>query len=111
MRRLTELRENVDQIVIVTDEQQNEGSPFYTELQRYRAKVNPNAKAFVVDLSPYRGAMVPKEDLNTHYVYGWSDQVLSYISAAARGFDSMSAHVAKMDLDRLSVEKEGNERV
>lgn len=111
VRRLTELRENVDQIVIVTDEQQNEGSPFYTELKRYRAKINQHAKAFVVDLSPYRGAMVPKEDLNTHYVYGWSDQVLSYISAAARGFDSMSAHVAKMDLDRLSDDQEGNEKL
>ncbi|WP_172253629.1 TROVE domain-containing protein [Saccharibacillus deserti] len=105
MRRLAELQEYVDQIIIITDEQQNEGSPFYTELQRYRAKINRKAMAFVVDLSPYRGAMVPKEDLNTHYIYGWSDQVLAYISAAAQGFDSMSAHVSRIELDRLQGEE------
>ncbi|MDO3408339.1 TROVE domain-containing protein [Saccharibacillus sp. CPCC 101409] len=100
VRYLTDLRENVDHIIMITDEQQNAGSPFYKELQRYRAKINRDAKAFIVDLAPYRSAMVPQEDANTHYIYGWSDQVLSYISAAARGFDSMSAHVARMDLDR-----------
>ncbi|CAM3508757.1 MULTISPECIES: TROVE domain-containing protein [Saccharibacillus] len=101
IRRLTELREHVDQIIIITDEQQNDGSPFYTELRRYRSSINREAKAFVVDLSPYRGAMVPREDRQTHYIYGWSDQVLSYIAAAAHGFDSMSARVSRIELEHL----------
>lgn len=105
VRRLTELQENVDQIIMITDEQQNQGSPFYRELRNYRSKINRNAQAFIVDLAPYRRSMVPAEDENTYYIYGWSDQVLPYISAAARGFGPMSERVAKMDLDC-----EGNER-
>ncbi|OWA34206.1 RNA-binding protein [Saccharibacillus sp. O16] len=105
VRHLTELRENVDQIIMITDEHQNEGSPFYRELRNYRSKINRNARAFIVDLAPYRGSMVPKEDENTYYVYGWSDQVLPYISAAARGFGPMSERVAKMDLDCLGNEQ------
>ena len=36
-----------DTLIIVTDEQQNAGSPFYKRLRDYRYKVNKDARAFV----------------------------------------------------------------
>lgn len=102
VRKLLAERRAVDQIVIITDEQQNGGSPFYEALRKYRAKVNPNAKAFVIDIAPYRSAMVPPQDLNTFYVYGWSDTVLSYIAQTAKGYGSMVERVAGMELEGSS---------
>ncbi len=86
MRRLLKKRIFVDNIILITDEQQNLGSLFYTNLVLYRREVNPNAKCFVIDVSPYHSAVAPPTDLQTYFVYGWSDRVLQYISLAARGF-------------------------
>ncbi|TVX99099.1 TROVE domain-containing protein [Cohnella terricola] len=99
VRKLLAERRKVDQIVIITDEQQNSGSPFYEALLKYRAKVNPNVKAFIIDIAPYRSAMVPPQDQNTFYIYGWSDTVLSYIAQTAKGYDSMVQQIEAMDLE------------
>lgn len=88
VRKLLQERKQVDQIIIITDEQQNSGSPFYQELAQYRSKVNPDVKAFIVDIAPYRHAMVPPQDRNTFYIYGWSDTVLSYIAQSVQGYAS-----------------------
>ncbi len=89
------LRNRVDNIIIITDEQQNSGSPFYKELVNYRKKYNANARAFVIDLAPYRSGMVPPADDLSHYIYGWSDQVLQYISFATNGYGSMVEAIKK----------------
>jgi 60 kDa SS-A/Ro ribonucleoprotein len=89
------LMEPVDNIIMITDEQQNTGSAFYKELVKYRQKYNPNTKVFIIDVSPYRDAMVPKSDKNTWYIYGWSDQVLNFIASAINGFGSMVDAVNK----------------
>lgn len=68
-------------------------SPFYQELVNYRKKYNPNTKAFVIDLTPYRSGMVPPSDPLSYYIYGWSDQVLQYISFATNGYGSMVAAI------------------
>lgn len=83
------LRERVDNIIIITDEQQNTGSPFYKELVNYRKRYNPETMGFVIDLAPYASGMVPTSDPLTHYIYGWSDQVLQYISFTANGYETM----------------------
>jgi hypothetical protein len=70
-------------------DQRNTGSQFYKELEIYRRKYNRETKAFVIDLAPYRSGMVPSSDKLTHYIYGWSDQVLQYISFATNGYGSM----------------------
>lgn len=101
VRKLLAERIKVDQIVIITDEQQNSGSPFYAELQKYRAKVNPNVKAFIIDVAPYRSAMIPPQDRNTFYIYGWSDTVLSYIAQTARGYESMVRLVEDLELESI----------
>lgn len=102
VRKLLQERKRVEQIIIITDEQQNSGSPFYLELAQYRAKVNPEVKAFIVDIAPYRHALVPQTDRNTFYIYGWSDTVLSYIAQSVQGYASMTEQVAALDLDALN---------
>jgi len=93
---LTEKRIFVDNIIMITDEQQNEGNPFYRGLLRYRTKVNKNAKCYIIDVSPYRSAVVPLSDTLTYYIYGWSDRVLHFIAYANQGFDSMVKKVREM---------------
>ena len=83
LRYMTRRHICADNIVIVTDEQQNAGSSFYSELKRYRAAVNPDAKTFVVNVAPYGTAMVPAVDPLTSYCYGWSDNIVSFIARSS----------------------------
>lgn len=99
VKHLTHLKKKVDQIIMITDEQQNTGSSFYTELEHYRQKVNKSAKAFIVDIAPYQTAMTPPTDQKTFYIYGWSDTVLSFISQTVKGFSHMKQKVEGIDLD------------
>lgn len=99
VRRLIETGEKVDQIIMITDEQQNAGSPFYRELLEYRRQINPHAKAFIVDIAPYQSAMVPPEDSRTFYIYGWSDTVLSFIAQSVQGYEGMARHVESLELE------------
>ena len=101
VEKLRRERQRVDQIIIITDEAQNSGSPFYDELQWYRSQVNPDVKAFVVDISPYRQSMVPPLDEKTFYIYGWSDTVLSYIAQSVQGYASMVEKVETLDLESV----------
>ena len=86
---LTTKRENVDNIIVITDEQQNSGMPLYKRLKKYQEKVNPDVKTFIVDISSYASASVPKSAKNVWYIYGWSDQVLQFISSSVQGYGSM----------------------
>ena len=88
----------VDNIVIVTDEQQNTGSPFYTELRHYRAILNPNARAFIVDVAPYGTAMVPADDPLTSCCFGWSDNIVSYIAQSSADLGGLVCRVENMEL-------------
>ncbi|OXM83516.1 TROVE domain-containing protein [Paenibacillus rigui] len=99
VRKLTKEGWKVDQIIMITDEQQNGGSPFYEELRRYRTKVNAEAKAFIVDISPYRSAMVPPADPQTFYIYGWSDTILSYIAQSVKGYATMIGRIEGIQLE------------
>ncbi len=98
VRELIRQKYKVDQIIMITDEQQNSGSPFYTELQTYRHSVNRDAKAFMIDIAPYRSAMAPPGDLNTFYIYGWSDTVLSFISQMSKGLKGMVGKIQQIEL-------------
>jgi 60 kDa SS-A/Ro ribonucleoprotein len=98
VRELREAEERVDRIIMITDEQQNEGSPFYAELERYRRLMNPELQAFIVDISPYRQAMVPPRDGQTFYIYGWSETVLTYIAETVTGYETIAKRVREMPL-------------
>lgn len=88
-RALTDRNEKVDNIIMITDEQQNLGSPVYRELKSYKKKVNPNVNTFVIDISSYQGVTIPETAKNVWYIYGWSDQVLQFISSSLQGYGSM----------------------
>jgi 60 kDa SS-A/Ro ribonucleoprotein len=98
VRALIGNKEKVDNIIIITDEQQNTGSPFYRNLVAYREKINRDTRAFVIDIAPYRSAMIPPSDKNSWYIYGWSDTVLQYISMACQGFGGMVEKVKNLPL-------------
>lgn len=110
VKRLRFLHENVDNIIIITDEQQNTGSSFFKELTNYRKTVNKNVKAFVIDISSYQtGGMVPPGDTLSYYIYGFSDQVLKFVSMAAKGFGDMVEHVKNSSIGDLIKVKENEE--
>jgi 60 kDa SS-A/Ro ribonucleoprotein len=98
VRELRDIGEKMDQIIMITDEQQNEGSPLYAELERYRRMMNPELKAFIVDIAPYQQAMVPPRDGKTFYIYGWSETVLTYIAETVAGYDTLANRVRAMDI-------------
>lgn len=98
MCKLTKMGEKVDNIILITDEQQNTGSPFYKELVTYRKKLNNDARAFIIDIAPYRTAVVPPDDNMTHYIYGWSDAVLQYISYSINGYGSVVDKVQNIEI-------------
>jgi len=85
LRQLLAERDAVDNIVLITDEQQNQGTPFMDVLEEYRRKVNDRVRVFILDVAPYRNALTPNHPL-IWYVYGWSDQALAFISTVSRGF-------------------------
>lgn len=62
------------------------GGSYYTSgnfLQLWRSyrQKNPNAIAFVVTIDPNRCASAPTGEEGVHFIYGWSDKVLNYISS------------------------------
>lgn len=99
VKKLIQERRKVDQIIMITDEQQNSGSPFYEQLKRYRSQVNRDVKAFIIDIAPYRHVMVPDQDPQTFYIYGWSDTVLSYIAQTIQEYSKMTEQIAALNLD------------
>ena len=98
LRQMIAQNDRCDTIIIVTDEQQNAGSPFYKRLRDYRYKVNKDARAFVVDVSPYGSAMTPPSDGKTWYCFGWSDQVVSFIAQAVQGYGDLVSRVSAIEL-------------
>lgn len=87
-----------DNIIIITDEQQNQGSLVLSEFTRYRKKVNKDAKLFIIDVSPYSSTLAPEDEPNCYFIYGWSDQVLKYLSFVTEGMGTQIDAVNKIGL-------------
>lgn len=85
-------RTPTDTIIVITDEQQNNGAPFMNLLAQYKQTVNKNVKTFIINVADERGSLLPMDE-NTYYVYGWSDKVLNFISMEVKGLGGMVAHV------------------
>lgn len=61
-------------------------------LRHYHERVNPNMHAFFVELAPTETQLVAPDFHNVHFVAGWSDAVLRYMSIARRtGVDQVAA--------------------
>lgn len=86
IQTLLNARKSVDNLIIITDGEQNSGRPFMDVLADYKRIVNKNVRTFIVDVSPYGHAITATQERNTYYIYGWNDQVLNYINLASKGF-------------------------
>jgi len=76
--------EEVDHIIAFTDNEEWVGRGFLSALNDYVSKVNPDVKVYLVTLMPYRDYPVPPEIENVHFIYGWSDTVIRYITTDPR---------------------------
>lgn len=79
---LLDAKEKVDNLIVITDGEQNRGAPFADVLAKYKATVNAKVKVFIMDVSPNLDAITP-DDSNVTYIYGWSDEALKFISLAS----------------------------
>ena len=61
IRKAIQNKINMDLMVLVTDEQQNAGSPVVSAWKEYRDKVNPNAKLWIINASNYEFSINSKD--------------------------------------------------
>ena len=66
--------------------------------REYRRDVNPDAQAFVIQIAPYQHAVAPNGEPGVHFIYGWSDAVVKYISFMLEGGASQLKAIEEMDL-------------
>jgi 60 kDa SS-A/Ro ribonucleoprotein len=71
---------------------------FFNLWSRYKKEVNPNAKAFLVTIAPYRDAVAPQGASDVHFIYGWSDKVLNYIGLKLKTGASQVDDIEKIDV-------------
>lgn len=89
----------VDNIVIITDEQENRGKLLIDEFAKYRRTVNKDAKLFMINVGQVNKYAVPQDEPNVYQIYGWSDQVLQFISMASQGMLGQVEYVESLDLN------------
>lgn len=99
IRHLLREKKKVDVFIGITDSEDWSGRGFLTEWEEYKAKINPKAKAFLVTIAPYRDGLSPKEMPDVYYTYGWSDNVLRFISMILAGGAGQVDHVKGIDLE------------
>ncbi|MDP3769347.1 MAG: TROVE domain-containing protein [bacterium] len=84
----------VDTFVGITDNVEwdtSESGSFVEEWRRYKATVAPKAKAFLLTVASYRDAVAGQNEPAVHFVYGWSPDVVRYISATLSGKTQLQA--------------------
>jgi len=96
-RLMLESGAKFETMVLLSDEQQNIGTDFYSNLVKYRERVNPRLKCFIVNVSPgysKSGGLAPKDDPQTFWLYGWSDKIVDFVGlASGEGFQGAVAAV------------------
>lgn len=85
-----------DNVEWATDAHGNTG--FLPTWNQYKAKVAPQAKAFLITIAPYRQAVAPQEATDIHYIYGWSDSVLKFITMTLTGLEGQVAAVSQREI-------------
>ena len=74
------------------------GKGFLPTWNEYKQKIAPQAKAFLLTIAPYRKAVAPQDSPDIHYIYGWSDSVLKYISMSIAGLEGQVESVRKREV-------------
>jgi len=106
IRYLNQTHQKVDVFIGVTDGEDWAGRGFLTEWEEYRKEVSPNAKAFLVTISPYKDWNAPTGYPSVHFCVGWSDAVLKYIPLVLKGGAGQVEEVKKIDLAALGKKTE-----
>ena len=84
VQRLIRQRDKVDLFVGITDNEEWVGS-FDEAWRRYKSEVAPTAKAVLITIVPDSFRVVPESTPDVHYVHGWSDAVMRYVSEIGGG--------------------------
>lgn len=100
IRWLNDHGDKVDVFIGVTDNESWAGRGFLAEWESYK-RVSPNAKAFLINIAPYRDFVAPAGYPNVYYISGWSDSVLKYISLTVNGGMGQVDDVKRIDLSGL----------
>jgi 60 kDa SS-A/Ro ribonucleoprotein len=115
IQALTKLNEKVDTAIFITDSEswveffhgnesrwgqtRHEGGKISLDhIRQYKRKVNPDLKCFFMQLAPYDHAVVPPGEPNCYYMYGWSPNVLRYISSICKGGSGQVETIRNMEL-------------
>jgi len=98
IKQLIDDRTKVDIFIGITDSAEWVGSGFVELWQQYKRHVSPKAKAFLIQLAPYRHAVAPQNEPDVYYIYGWSDSILKFIALTANGLGTQVDAVNKYEL-------------
>jgi 60 kDa SS-A/Ro ribonucleoprotein len=71
---------------------------FLNAWRKYKL-VNPDAKAFLLTIAPYRHAVAPQDEAGVFFVYGWSDAVLPFIARTLQGVQTQMEAVRAITWD------------
>lgn len=99
----------VDTFIGITDDQEwayGEGydcSGSFIELwRRYKKEVNPNAKAFLVRIAPYRDSVAPKGEKDMYFISGWNANALRFIVSTIEGGAGQVETIKSMSIEKSS---------
>lgn len=93
---LNDSRGKVDNLILITDEQQNAGNPFMNGIAEYRRRRNDKLKVFVLNVAPYtKNSLLDTSHPGNFYVYGMTEAALNFIAYASRGWGKFVEHVEK----------------
>lgn len=98
--KIMQNKEKYDNIIMLTDEQQNSGEPFCDRLAFYQKNFNPDVKTFIIDVSPNTGSRgLPLDMKNVWYIFGWSPTVLDFISMTSQGWSSVTEMIDRSNFE------------
>ncbi len=97
----------VDTFIGVTDDQDwaygegfECGGSFIELWRQYKKNVNPNAKAFLVTIAPYRDAVAPKSEKDVYLIYGWNANALKFIASTLNGGANQIETIKALSLEK-----------
>ena len=65
--------------------------PFIKVWRKYKDRVAPNAKAFLITVAPYGYSVSPPDEKDVSIIYGWSPDVLRFIAHRSAGVGQLDA--------------------
>ena len=76
-----------------------DGKGVLDEIREYKKTINPNLKCFFMQVMPYEHRVVPPEEPNCWFLFGWSDSIVKFIALQAQGASAQLEHVRNIPLE------------